>query len=85
MKTFLRITAIIFLIVLFVVVLSSLTKKEPAIIEDPLQETEISGEETLVEEGVAYSEEETLEDLVDPAGGEDEGVIILGGDGIPNN
>lgn len=84
MKTFLRIIALIFLGVLLVVVIGSLSKKEPEPVEEVLEETIVSEEEVILEEEIV-DDEETLEEIIDPVGDEDDGVIILGGDGIPNN
>ncbi len=83
MKTFLRFTAIIFLVVLGVVIVTSVFKRDVVVPEEPITE-EISSE-TEIEEGAPSDTEESLEDIIDPAGDEDDGVIILGGDGIPNN
>ena len=83
MKTFLRVTAIIFLIVLVVVVITSIFKREVVVPEE--MATEEVPSETEIEEGSPSDTEEALEDIIDPAGDEDDGVIILGGDGIPNN
>ena len=81
MKTFLRFTAIIFLIVLGVVIVSSLFKSDVVVPEEPI----IQESPSEAEDGDISDTEESLEDIIDPTGDEDDGVIILGGDGIPNN
>lgn len=86
MKNFLRYTAILFLLVLCVVVVRSLfSPKEDStpLTQDETMETETTpaDEETVSEED---NSEESLEELIDPSQ-EDDGIIILGGDGIPNN
>jgi diacylglycerol kinase family enzyme len=83
MKTFLRVTAIIFLAVLAVVILTGVLKKDVIVPEESI--TEEVPEDITTEEGAVSDTEEALEDIIDPAGDEDDGVIILGGDGIPNN
>ncbi len=82
MKNFLRIIAIIFLVVVGITIIRSdalfPSQKE---IETPIAEPEVSEVE---QQNETQSETESLEDIVD-ASSSDEGIVILGGDGIPNN
>lgn len=85
MKNFLRILAIIFLLVIGFTIITSgiLSPKKDTVSpqEETVGQVEIIPQE---EDASQDSEEENLEDIIDPLGA-DEGVVILGGDGIPNN
>lgn len=85
MKNFLRILAIIFLLVIgFTIITSGVfsSKKDTV---SPQEEAVGQIEVIPQEENTSQDpQEENLEELIDPEGA-DEGVVILGGDGIPNN
>ncbi len=86
MKKFLRILAIIFLFVVIVIViksgiLSGNDSSASEVVETVPEET-VSSEEISAE--ISETEEE-IQDIINPVSEEDDGVVILGGDGIPNN
>jgi diacylglycerol kinase family enzyme len=86
MKKFLRILAIIFLLVVIVILiksgfLSGNDSSTSEIVETVSEET-VSSEEVSAE--ISETEEE-IQDIINPVSEEDDGVVILGGDGIPNN
>lgn len=86
MKNFLRILAIIFLLVVIVIViksgiLSGNDSSASEVVETVPEET-VSNEEISAE--ISETEEE-IQDIINPVSEEDDGVVILGGDGIPNN
>jgi|GEM_PF-1955195 len=86
MKKFLRILAILFLLVVIVIViksgiLSGNDSSASEVVETVPEET-VSSEEISAE--ISETEEE-IQDIINPVSEEDDGVVILGGDGIPNN
>lgn len=87
MKNFLRILALIFLLVIVVIIVKSgilsgvKTTEDTTVSVDETSPTEAENEQT---EPTISETEEAIQEIIDPAS-QEEGVVILGGDGIPNN
>lgn len=81
MKNFLRIIAIIFLLVVAFTVIKAMKKE----VGTPSSETVTSTEDEVpTEENSTEESTESLEEIVEASSPSD-GVVILGGDGISNN
>lgn len=88
MKTFIRIIILCIVGIMVVVLVSD--SKDVHLQPEPNEEAETVDEEVddfLEEEIVVPPEEEPEEDVVPelPPGWQEDGSVILGGDGIPNN
>jgi hypothetical protein len=87
MKNFLRILAIIFFVVIIIIILRSgmLKDENLEISQETVEETtDEVGEENPETSAQVSETEESIQEIIDPAP-QEEGVVILGGDGIPNN
>ncbi len=85
MKNFLRILAVIFLLVVVIIIIKSGVLSGGADTTD----SSVSNDSTVVDgseetEPTISETEEAIQEIIDPAP-QEEGVVILGGDGIPNN
>lgn len=85
MKIFLRILAIVFLLVIVVIIVKSgiLSGNGNIEISEDVSTNETDSTEAETEPTISETEE-AIQEIIDPAPPE-EGVVILGGDGIPNN
>ncbi len=85
MKNFLRILAVIFSLVVIIIVIKSgvLFDIHGESDNTSVEQGEIQIDDSEQSADVSETEEE-IQEIINPTT-EDEGVVILGGDGIPNN
>lgn len=85
MKNFLRVLAVIFLlVVVFIIITSGILSGKKNTTETVISNDTNPAEETEETEPTISETEEAIQEIIDPAP-QEEGVVILGGDGIPNN